>query len=294
VPRDRDFEAEPGGGSAAPRPRPEEGSHEALEGASKLDDERLRADALLTRLLVRHHATDDLGQWRSEVADVTASLIPILEDRQAFPELAKAWRMVAFVHGITCEWEAVAEAEQHAIRYARLAGNARQEARFAAAYSVALCAGPTRVAEAIERCTEILDRGLNDRQSEAVVRCSLALLHAMRGEFDRARELYRAARPMLEDYGAVVAAAWTGSGSASDHRREVGEVGLAIAPGDVVLDGGDAHRRRLSRGQFGQSLGGLVEHLGTLAERKADEMPALVPIGVEHLVGNRHHSAATR
>ena len=183
---------------------------EALEGASKLDDERLRADALLTRLLVRHHATDDLGQWRSEVADVTASLIPILEDRQAFPELAKAWRMVAFVHGITCEWEAVAEAEQHAIRYARLAGNARQEARFAAAYSVALCAGPTRVAEAIERCTEILDRGLNDRQSEAVVRCSLALLHAMRGEFDRARELYRAARPMLEDYGAVVAAAWTG------------------------------------------------------------------------------------
>jgi ATP/maltotriose-dependent transcriptional regulator MalT len=32
----------------------------------------------------------------------------------------------------------------------------------------------------------------------------------MQGEFDRARELYRATRPMLEDYGAVVLAAWTG------------------------------------------------------------------------------------
>ena len=97
-----------------------------------------------------------------------------------------------------------------AIRYARLAGNARQEARLAAAYAIALCRGPTQVADAIERCTEILDRGLNHRQSEAMVRCLLALLHAMRGEFDRARELYRTARPMLEDYGAVVLAAWTG------------------------------------------------------------------------------------
>jgi predicted ATPase len=183
---------------------------EALEGAAKLGEERLRADALLTRLLVRHHATDDLSAWRAEVADVTGGLIPILEEREAYPELAKAWRMVAFVHGITCEWEAVAEAEQHAIRYARLAENARQEARLAAAYSIALCAGPMNVAEAIARCTEILDRGLHHRQSEAVVRCSLALLHAMRGEFDRARELYRATRPMLEDYGAVVLAAWTG------------------------------------------------------------------------------------
>ena len=183
---------------------------EALEGASKLGDERLRADALLTRLLVRHHATEDLGHWRAEVADVTGSLIPILEDRHAYPELAKAWRMVAFVHGLACQWEAVAEAEQHAIRYARLAGNARQEARLAAAYAIALCRGPTQVADAIERCTEILDRGLNHRQSEAMVRCLLALLHAMRGEFDRAREIYRTARPMLEDYGAVVLAAWTG------------------------------------------------------------------------------------
>ena len=52
---------------------------------------------------------------------------------------------------------------------------------------------------------------------------------------------------------------------------------LAIAPGDVVLNGCDAHGRRLSRGEFGEPLGGLVEHLGALAEREPNEVPALVP-----------------
>ena len=38
-----------------------------------------------------------------------------------------------------------------------------------------------------------------------------------------------------------------GAGGAGDQRREVGEVGFAVAPDDVVLNGGDAHGRRLSR-----------------------------------------------
>jgi ATP/maltotriose-dependent transcriptional regulator MalT len=182
---------------------------EALDGATAIGDERLRADALLTRLLVRHHATEDLDEWRAEVARETDELIPLLEEREAHAELAKAWRMVAFVHGIACAWEATAAAQQQAIGYARAAGIRRQEARMSGAYSMALCAGPTPVPEAIERCSEILARGLDHRQSETLVLCSLSLLHAMQGEFDRARELYRRSRPMLEDYGAIVLAAST-------------------------------------------------------------------------------------
>jgi class 3 adenylate cyclase/tetratricopeptide (TPR) repeat protein len=182
---------------------------EALDGAMAIGDERLRADALLTRLLVRHHATENLDEWRAEVARETEALIPILEEREAHAELAKAWRMVAFVHGIACAWEATAAAQQRAIGYAQAAGIRRQEARMSGAYSMALCAGPTPVPEAIARCSEILARGLDHRQSETLVLCSLSLLHAMQGDFDRARELYRISRPMLEDYGAVVLAAST-------------------------------------------------------------------------------------
>jgi predicted ATPase len=182
---------------------------EALEGAVTLGDERLRAEAVLTRLLVRHHATDDLDSWRAEVERETTALIPILQEREAHAELAKAWRMVAFVHGIACEWEATAAAQQQALVYARRARNSRQEARMSGAYSMALCAGPTPVPDAAARCEEILARGLEHRQSETLVLCSLALLVAMQGDFARARDLYRRSRRTLEDLGAVVLAAST-------------------------------------------------------------------------------------
>src|SRR6266536_55900 len=40
---------------------------EAIEAATLLGDERLAADAILSRLLVRHHATEDLHAWCEEV-----------------------------------------------------------------------------------------------------------------------------------------------------------------------------------------------------------------------------------
>ena len=88
-----------------------------------------------------------------------------------------------------------------------------------------------------------------------------------------------------------------GTGRTGDQRCEMGEIGIPIAPGDVVLDRGDAHRRRLSgddlaRGKFGESLGGFVEHLGTLAEREPHQVPPLVPIRVEDLVGDRDHATS--
>ena len=51
-----------------------------------------------------------------------------------------------------CAWEATAAAQQRAIGYAQTAGIRRQEARMSGAYSMALCAGPTPVPEAIARC----------------------------------------------------------------------------------------------------------------------------------------------
>jgi class 3 adenylate cyclase/tetratricopeptide (TPR) repeat protein len=182
---------------------------EALEGANAAGDERLRAEAVLTRLLVSHYATGELDAWRLEVERETSNLIPLLEKRKDHAELAKAWRMVAFIHALACEWEETSKAQRQALSYARLAGKTRQEARMSGAYSIALCDGPTPVPLAIEECEEILARGLSDRQAEALVRCSLASLVAMSGDFDRARGLYRDARATLEDLGSVVVVAST-------------------------------------------------------------------------------------
>ncbi len=182
---------------------------EAVEGATALGDETLRADAVLTRLLAGHHVADDLGAWRAEVEIATAELIPALEKLVADAELAKAWRMVAWVHAPVCRWEAAAAAQQRALEHARRAGDKQLEARLSSAYAYSLCDGPTPVREAIARCEEMIARGLDHRQSEAIVLTSLACLVALNGEFERARAHYRQGRAMLDDLGASVLAAST-------------------------------------------------------------------------------------
>jgi class 3 adenylate cyclase/tetratricopeptide (TPR) repeat protein len=183
--------------------------NEAVEGATALGDETLRADAVLTRLLAGHHVAEDLSAWRAEVEAATNELIPRLEEREANAELATAWRMVAWIHAPVCRWDAAASAQQKALEHARLAGDRRLEARLSSAYAYSLCDGPTPVQEAIARCEEMIARNLGHRQSEAVVRTSLACLLALNGNFDKARAQYRQGRSTLDDLGATVLAAST-------------------------------------------------------------------------------------
>ncbi len=186
---------------------------EAVTAAAALGDTTLEADAILTGLLVAHHSVDDLDSWRAEVERETGRLIPLLEDGSAPAVLAKAWRMVAFVHGTACQWEETALALEPAIRNARAADDARQVARLSASYVMALAEGPTPAPEAIERADEVLRYGLVDRQAEAVVLLAIAPLHAMSGEFERARSLTARAGELLRDLGATVLAARTSDAS---------------------------------------------------------------------------------
>ena len=48
----------------------------------------------------------------------TDRLIPLLEDEDAPAVLAKAWRMVAFVHGVVCHWQETADALERGDRAA--------------------------------------------------------------------------------------------------------------------------------------------------------------------------------
>jgi hypothetical protein len=143
----------------------------------------------LTRLLVAHHTLDDLDAWRTEVQREAERLIPLLEHDSAAAVRAKAWRMVAFVHGVVCHWQETADALERAISAARLAEDARQVARLSSSYVMALSEGPTPIPVAIERAEEVLAYGLVDRQAEAVALLTVAPLHAMSGDFERAREI---------------------------------------------------------------------------------------------------------
>jgi class 3 adenylate cyclase/tetratricopeptide (TPR) repeat protein len=178
------------------------------------DDPRLHADVVLTRLLVRHHVEENLERWRDEVTREAERLIPLLQERGADAELAKAWRLLGFVHGSVCRYGEAAAAVKKAAEHASRANDARLEARNVSAYTFAALFGPTPVEEAIEYCEHLASQGLSDRQAEALVLCSLAQLRAMRGDFEPARELIRVARTLLNDLGLVVLVAATAMDSA--------------------------------------------------------------------------------
>jgi tetratricopeptide (TPR) repeat protein len=182
---------------------------EAVAAAASAGDTALEADAVLTRLLVAHHSVADLDAWRSEVQREADRVIPLLEAGEAPGVLAKAWRMVAFIHGTVCHWQETGDALEQALRSARAAGDARQVARLSASYVMALGEGPTPAPEAIARAEEVLALGLVDRQAEAVAVLALALLYAMSGDLVRARELCTRSGELLRDLGATVLAART-------------------------------------------------------------------------------------
>jgi class 3 adenylate cyclase/tetratricopeptide (TPR) repeat protein len=240
--------------------------NEALEGATALGDEQLHAQAVLTKLLVRHHIETDLG---AEVMRTTEELIPKLEASESHGELAVAWRMVAYVHAIACRWEGAASAGRRAIEHARLAGNRRFEARQSGAYSQALCDSPTPVPAAIAACEEMLARDLRHKQSEAMILNSIACLVGLDGDFDRARNLYRQARAMLEDVGARVLAAST---SFMLGRVEL----LAGAPEAAEVDLRQDYERLEELGEvfIRPSIGAMLAH-ALLAQGRFEEAETL-------------------
>jgi class 3 adenylate cyclase/tetratricopeptide (TPR) repeat protein len=186
--------------------RAEAALDDAVSRAKEPGDDRLLEEARLSRLLVRFFRTDS-DSWAQEVERETARAIAVFEEAGDDAALAKAWRLLASVHGRACRFEEEGKAGRRAMEYARRAGDWRQELRSAAAYAVCTVYGRTPLAQAQAECERILAEAGGDRRTEGLVLGSLAHLYALGGDFERAREAYRRARAVLEDLGTNVLAA---------------------------------------------------------------------------------------
>jgi predicted ATPase len=229
------------------------------------DDPRLHADVVLSRLLVRHHVEENLERWRDEVTREAERLIPVLQEQGADAELAKAWRLMGYVHGSVCRYGEAAAAVKQAAEHASRANDARLAARNISAYIFAALSGPTPVEEALEQSEHLTGQRLGDRQTEGLALCSLAQLRAMRGDFDAARELVRAGRRLLDDLGLVVLAAAT----AVDHAR------IELLAGDLRTAEDELRRAERTLTALGEryflpSVTVLLAHV-VYAQGRADE-----------------------
>jgi predicted ATPase/class 3 adenylate cyclase len=229
------------------------------------DQPRLNADLVLTRLLVRHHVAENLERWREEASREAERLIPVLQEEHADAQLAKAWRLLGFVHGSVCRYGDAARAVREAAKHARQANDARLEARNISAYTLAALYGPTPAAEAIEQCEELAAQGLTDRQAEALVLCSLAQLRAMQGDIPRARDLLRTARTLLDDLGVIVLAAATAM-----HQARIELLGGDLETAETELRRAYDTLTRLGERYLLPPLAALLAHV-VYARGRADE-----------------------
>lgn len=169
-----------------------------IDASSTRGDERLewRIRAALVRVLLQIHG-HQLKDVR-ELADQTLVRLTELEDAEG---LARAWRVEGWLQWLGCRAGETESALAQAIDWARRAGNERLEADSANLYLGAGLFGPLPVEQAVERCVEMRRRQHDRRRIVSSCARALAVLRAMQGRFEEARELVALDRTILDELG---------------------------------------------------------------------------------------------
>jgi DNA-binding SARP family transcriptional activator len=174
---------------------------EAIAHAEDADDTRAESRARVERELERLHAgsSDGTGESRRIAA---AALQEFERDGDDLGR-SRAWRLHALIEWVECRTGAADEAWRHAAAHARGAGDERELFAILGWRASAAAFGPTPVPDAIRRCVRIREQVAISPVAVAFTLHPLGLLHAMTGDFDRARELVAEANAILDDLGGM-------------------------------------------------------------------------------------------
>ncbi|HUG30301.1 MAG TPA: adenylate/guanylate cyclase domain-containing protein [Candidatus Limnocylindria bacterium] len=234
-----------------------------LEAAREAGDQKAEA-----RIQVGRMVTDLFSGEASERGgqlEAATTLLATLTELGDEGGIARAWRFLLFVHGNAGRYDDVAHAAEQLMEHAARAGEDRLERRGAAVYAGAAAFGSTPVPQAIKRCESVAERVQGDRRSEAIVFGALAHLHAMAGDFELARTMYRREREYLEVLGPSRELASTSLDSA---RVELLAGDLTAAERELRRD--DAELEALGERYFRSTVVGLLAKVlwlrGELAE----------------------------
>jgi hypothetical protein len=169
--------------------------------------------------------------------------------------LAEAWFATAWGELIRCRWGAMLEASRHALEHARRGGSARWEGELPAWQGTAMFYGPTPADEAL--------RWYEEQQAEhPISRTQHAILEAMRGDFDRARELAALADEAAAESGQTL---WLAAGGMALWEIEMlaGELSAAeraVRRSCELLEQlGEVGHRSSAAGQLAASLYALAQ-----------------------------------
>jgi class 3 adenylate cyclase/tetratricopeptide (TPR) repeat protein len=186
---------------------------EAVDRALSADENGIARAAALSLLQLRyttdaHAVQESIGRQESMV-ELVEQEIPELEAMGDDRALVRAFRLLTYVHFMGARYGDAAAAAERTIRHATAAGDEVTARRFLGSLATSALYGPMPVSEAIATCEEVLARAQGDRRARALAEVAIGHLEAMRGNFDRARVLYRRSRASLEEFGYLFFAALT-------------------------------------------------------------------------------------
>jgi predicted ATPase/class 3 adenylate cyclase len=170
---------------------------EALVAAGKAGDSRLEATSRMLLLLLRLRS-GETDEWSEEAKAELDEAIAVFERAGDHAGLARAYRLLGWAHGTVYHFREVEAAVTQGIEHARLAGDLREERATSTTYAMAGLFGPTPVPDAITRCEQVLDVVSGSLVHEGVVTATLGVLHALSGDFERARMFAERAREILK------------------------------------------------------------------------------------------------
>ena len=186
---------------------------EAVDRALSADENGIARAAALALLQLRyttdaHGVQKSIGQDESMV-ELVEREIPELEAMGDDRALVRAFRLLTYVHWTGGHYADAAAAAERTIRHATAAGDEVTARRFLGSLAISALYGPMPISDAIATCEEVLARAADDRKVRASAELAIGQLEAMRGNFERARVLYRRSRAALEELGCLFLAALT-------------------------------------------------------------------------------------
>jgi class 3 adenylate cyclase/tetratricopeptide (TPR) repeat protein len=137
-----------------------------------------------------------------ELIALAERALPLFAEHGDELGLTRALHLLGDVHLIACRCGQSAAAFEGALGHARRAGHQREVVELQTYLAVSHYWGPMSAPEAIEHCEDVLREARGQRYLETNVLSALAGLHAMRGDFSGARDLYRRSHVITEELGA--------------------------------------------------------------------------------------------
>jgi tetratricopeptide (TPR) repeat protein len=171
------------------------------EAVARAPEPRLGARAQVERELVRLETETNVGTEHAE--RVIQASMPLLEREGDQYGLSRVWllrgRLAWDLGQVASADDAWCEAEERA----RGAGRQRELFEVIGWRAIAAVVGPTPVGEAIRRCEEFRELVRASPIATASTLNPIAVLHAMKGEFEVAEQLLEEAGELLRELGGI-------------------------------------------------------------------------------------------